>query len=80
MFTNLTQFRLFGKQARPTVRHSIDRHLDDHVVATAHRTRRRMLFCRWQKVPSTGALECAWQAVDLRIVNQPRAASLRPAA
>jgi hypothetical protein len=76
MITNLAQFRLFGivraQQARSTVRHRIDRHRNDHFVATAHRSRRPVLVCHWQKVPSTGALECAWQAVDLPIVNQPR--------
>jgi hypothetical protein len=58
MFTNLAQFRLFGivraKQARSTVRHRVDRHVSDHFVATAHRSRRPVLVCRWQKVPSTG--------------------------
>jgi hypothetical protein len=76
MFRNLAQFCLFGigraQQPRSTIQHRIDDHSNDHFAVTAHRSRRPTLVCRWQKVPSTGGLECVWQAVPRPTANTPR--------
>jgi len=74
MFTTLAQFRLFGRvlRTRPSDGRRSNEHPDDHFAATARRARRPTLVCRWQLAPSTAALECVWQSVEVPPAGRPR--------
>ena len=68
MFAKLAQFLLFGvgcaRYSRATPGYRAEGHPDHHLIADSHRARRPTLTCGWRKVPSSGALECHWQAID----------------
>jgi hypothetical protein len=75
MFTKLARFRLFGgggaQQAQPTIGHRSDDG-GNRLVRTPRPARRPTLVCRWRNAPSTGALECVWQSVQMPIAGRPR--------
>jgi hypothetical protein len=68
MFTKLAQFLLLGvgcaRHAQATLGYRADNHPDRRLIANSHRGRRPTLICGWRKIPSSGALECHWRALD----------------
>jgi hypothetical protein len=69
MFTKLAQFLLLGlgRPRRPLaiVARNSDIRPEFRNLANSHQARRPTLICGWRKVPSSGALECRWQAIDV---------------
>jgi hypothetical protein len=69
MFIKLAQFLLAGvgcaRQTRATPGYRAGSQADCHLAANSRRARRPTLICGWRKAPSSGALECHWQAIDL---------------
>lgn len=74
MFAKITEFRLLGgrvRRLRTLATHDADRRADCRLIASAHRTRRPILTCRWHVVPSTGKLECGWLSVGVSAIDEP---------
>ena len=74
MFAKITEFRVLGgrvRRPRAVATHDADRRADCRLIASARRTRRPILTCRWHVVPSTGKLECGWQSVAASAIEEP---------
>jgi hypothetical protein len=74
MFAKITEFRLLGgrvRRPRTVATHDADRRAHCRLIASARRTRRPILTCRWHVVPSTGKLKCGWQSVAASAIDEP---------
>jgi hypothetical protein len=74
MFAKISESRPLGgrvQQLRTVAKHDADRRADCRLIASARRSRRPTLTCRWHVVPSTGKLECSWQSVGASAIDEP---------
>lgn len=74
MFAKISEFHLLGgrvQQLRTAARHDADRRADCQPMVSARRTRRPVLTCRWNVMPSTGKLECGWLTVGVSAIDEP---------
>ena len=74
MFAKISEFHLLGgrvQRRRKAAKHDADRRADCRLIASARRTRRPILTCRWHVVPSTGKIECGWHSVAASAIDEP---------